>query len=235
MSDVSILVADVSRMTSIRDGVRLPGRMMHFTSGSLGSAMESIRAYRPRLVAIDAAFAGTPPGAAFVERVDALDVPGCAVRLIGQQDGRWVTVPRGGSPPVAPPKPATVVPPKPAIVVAPAPSLAVNTRRAPRFAVRNPIDAVVESGCARLVDLSVLGAQIVSQPALRPSQKIKIGLPDTGDLLNVIATVAWSTFELTTPAPRYRVGVEFTGAARQALEQYRLRHCAEQPSKIGTT
>ena len=141
MADVSIIVADTSRMTAIRDGVKLPGRCMHFNSGSLASAMESIRAYRPKIVAID---------------------------------------------------------------------------------------AVVDNAHASLIDISILGAQIVSVPALRPNQKIKIGLPDTDDILNVVASVAWSMFELSGE-PRYRVGIEFSGAAQQALEEYRLRHCADTP------
>jgi hypothetical protein len=97
--------------------------------------------------------------------------------------------------------------------------------------VRNPLDVVVENGSASLIDISVLGAQVVSGPALRPNQKIKIALPDTRDLLNVMAHVAWSTFEkpkLTTEA-YYRAGIEFTGAAQEALEDYRRRHCAEEP------
>ena len=62
------------------------------------------------------------------------------------------------------------------------------------------------------------------------NQKIKIALPDTGDMLHVLAQVAWSTFEKPHVADaQYRAGLEFTGAAQQALEDYRLRHCAEEP------
>ena len=46
-----------------------------------------------------------------------------------------------------------------------------------------------------------------------------------------IAHVAWSRFEkpmLVTDA-HYRAGIEFAGAAQQALENYRRRHCAEEP------
>jgi len=53
-SDTSIVVADPANLTAIRDGASLPGRVMLFASTSLGSAMESIRAYRPKIVAIDA-------------------------------------------------------------------------------------------------------------------------------------------------------------------------------------
>jgi PilZ domain-containing protein len=236
-SDVSIVVADVSRLAAIREGVRLPGRAMHFTSGSLASAMESVRAYRPKLVAIDALFAPTPPGVAFIERVDAMAIPGIAIRLIVQHEGRWVTTPREGVPMVAESPVVAVAAPRPVVAatsnatVVAADLAAASTRRVPRFLVRRPLDAVIESGSASLVDLSVLGAQIVSLPTLRPKQKIKVGLPDTDDLLTVIAHVAWSTFEMpqSDAQPHYRAGLEFTGAAQQALEEYRRRHCGDEP------
>ena len=232
-------------MPAIRDGMQLPVRAMHFTSGNLGSALESIRAYRPKVVAIDALFAQTPPGAAFVDRVEKLAIAGSDIRFVVQLEGRWVTAPRSGPGAVdlsAPPVPTVAAPPvgaapAPPVVAAPdravvaAQMAAVNTRRAPRFLVRDPLNAVVESGNAGLVDISVLGAQIVSQPALRPNQKIKISLPDTDDMLHVTAHVAWSTFERLklVSGAQYRAGIEFTDAAQQALEDYRRRHCTDEP------
>jgi hypothetical protein len=107
----------------------------------------------------------------------------------------------------------------------------LNTRRAPRFMVRNQLEALVESGRATVVDMSVLGAQIVSLPKLRPNQKIKLGLPDVDDVLNLVAQVAWSTFEQPPRGtePQYRAGIEFTDAAQRTLEDYRRRFCADQP------
>src|SRR5262249_55369201 len=117
-------------------------------------------------------------------------------------------------------------------IVRPAPPAEiVSTRRVPRFAVTDALDVTVESGCAHLVDISVLGAQLVSLPVLRPGQKIKVALPDTDDTLDLVAQVAWSLFERPQlqAEPHYRVGLEFTNAAKQALEGYRQRHCAAQP------
>jgi hypothetical protein len=49
-------------------------------------------------------------------------------------------------------------------------------------------------------------------------------------MLHVMAHVAWSTFEKPKLADaHYRAGMEFTGAAQEALEDYRRRHCADQP------
>ena len=57
-SDISIVIADVTRLPAIREGMPLGGRAMHFTGGNLGAALESVRMYQPKLVAIDALLAG---------------------------------------------------------------------------------------------------------------------------------------------------------------------------------
>lgn len=231
-SDFTIVVAEPARMPAIRAGLPVLGRAMHITSGNLPSAMESIKNFQPKLVAIDASFAQTLTGAAFIERVERLAIPDGEIRLIARIEGAWVTTSRRpGTGVVVSSAPAVVDAPLMAAPVTTARLAAVSTRRAPRFLVRNPLDVVVENGSASLIDISILGAQVVSGPALRPNQKIKIALPDTRDLLNVMTHVAWSTFEkpkLTSEA-YYRAGIEFTGAAQEALEDYRLRHCAEEP------
>src|SRR5437879_9521617 len=93
--DVSIIVADASRVAAIRDGTSLPGRVMTFASASLASAIESIKAYRPKVVAIDATFAQTPAGLTFIDRVGALAIPGSTILLVVEHDGRWATMPLG--------------------------------------------------------------------------------------------------------------------------------------------
>ncbi len=223
-------------MAAIRDTASLPGRMMPFPSASLGSAMESVRAYRPKVVAVDAALAQTPSGAAFLDRIEQLNIAK-SILLLVEHDGRWMTAPRGAD--------AQGVTPssgggrgsqasKPVVVAPAVRAEVVSTRRVPRFLVRDSLDVVVECGCAHLVDLSVLGAQLVSLPVLRPGQKLKVALPDTGDMLTVVAQVAWSLFEKPQiqAEPHYRVGLEFTDAAQVALEQYRRRHCGDQPTQF---
>ncbi|HJZ78583.1 MAG TPA: PilZ domain-containing protein [Vicinamibacterales bacterium] len=233
-NDVAIVIADPSFMSAIRETASIPGRMMPFGTNSLGSAMESVRAYRPKVVALDALVAQTPGGMTFLDRVEQLGIPKCKILLLVEHDGEWSTVPRKDAANLAPSRSAggsatQAAPTKP--VVALPPAEIVSTRRVPRFAVRDSLDVTVESGCAHLVDISVLGAQVVSLPVLRPGQKIKVSLPDTDDTLNVVAQVAWSLFERPQlqAEPHYRVGLEFTEAAQHALEGYRQRHCASQP------
>jgi len=229
-SNISIVIADPTRMPIIRERLRLPGQALHFTSGSLAPAIDNIRSYQPKLIAVDMLFAQTPSGMAFVARVEKAAAAESTIRFITCVDGKWVTVPRGPSAAVTAAAAAPVTSSGRPAIVSPAP-IVVNTRRAPRFLVKDPLNAVVENGTASLVDISVLGAQVVSHPALRPNQTIKIALPDIGEMLRVTAHVAWSTFEkpkLTVDA-YYRAGIEFTDAAQLSLEDYRLRHCAEDP------
>lgn len=237
-SDVSILVADAARLASIRESVPLPGRPMHFTSGNIGSAMSSIRAYRPKVIAVDARFAETPSGAAFLDQVDGLGIPGCKIVMVVGDDGQWSTMPRGSAggatngPQNAAVARALAAVSTTAVPVAPRVEVS-STRRAPRFLLRNPLNVAVEGGEASLVDLSVLGAQIVSCPILRPRQKLQLALPDANDTLEVAAQVAWSMFERPRlqVEPHYRVGLEFEGAAQKQLEDYRRRHCVDQQKR----
>ena len=219
-ADITVLIADPQRLAAIRDELRMPGRVLRFSSSNLPSVLESIRANQPGVVAVDALFAETAAGRAFVDRVDKLAIPSSEVRLVVRQNGSWATTPlgSGGAPAAAAPKTDVK-------------ATGLNTRRVPRYLVLDPLKAVLDSTNAGLIDISVMGAQVLSSPALRPNQKVKVALPDGGGSLRVGATIAWSLFEKPKYAtePHYRAGIEFTDAAQQALEDYRRRHCADQP------
>src|SRR2546425_4698246 len=199
-SEIAIVIADAVRLREIRQDSPFSCRVLHFTDSNLVSALESIRAHKPRLVAVESNFAHTTEGRAFVDLLHRLAVPGCEIHLISFVKGQWTT-----SAPDATPIP-----------VAASPVVCVNTRRVPRFPVLDPLAMVVDGKPTNLVDMSVMGAQVVSQPILRPNQKLKITLPDEGDeVLCLTAFVAWAAFEKphNAPAAQFRAGMEFTDAA----------------------
>jgi hypothetical protein len=207
-----------------------------FSSGNLFAAHETIQMHHPKVIAVEAAFAETPPGKEFLERVERLAIRGSAIQLVVRAQGRWETTPYIGQLAGAESQAAAVSAERP---VAPGPRLSAvaaqtkgaNTRRASRFKILESLNAVVESGQATLVNISTLGAQVVSQPALKPTQKIKIALPDADDLVRLTAHVAWATFEQPQAgtAPHYRAGLEFTDAAKEILEDYCRRNCSQDP------
>jgi PilZ domain len=239
---VSVLVADANRMTAVGGSIILPGRVLRFVSSNLSAALEGIRASKAGLLAVDAQFAATPEGQAFIERVQKLAIPGLEIRLVVRTGGAWTTTPLDGAQPAARDGAAALstAPASPgARTGAPAAAPAVdvkasglNTRRTPRFVVLDTLEATVDNGKACLVDVSVMGAQLLSTPPLRPNQILKIGLPDRENAVRVTARVAWALFEKPTHSPDayYRAGIEFTDGVKSTLEDYCKRHCAEDPT-----
>jgi hypothetical protein len=238
-SDLTVVIADVTRKAALASGFRLAGRILQFTNRDLSSALEAIRTHEPRMVAIDTVVAPTQQGQGFIKRIENLAVPGCAIRLIVRTEGVWTTAPLelpspnagASSAPIAPSAPSASASPSPlrsAIVAAP--QAGANTRRAPRFPILDALGAEVEGGQANLINISVLGAQVVSHPVLRPGQTVKIALPDADEVLRFTASVAWSTFEQTNHgAAVYRAGVAFNDATKEALEEYCRCYGAENP------
>jgi hypothetical protein len=236
-SNITVVIATTARMPLIQAASLFAGRVIRFTDIKLPAAFESIQLNHPRLIAIEAPLAQTPQGKAFLERVDKLGIRGSTIQLIVQTNGRWATAPYGVEPDGAPAMGAkSSVDHKTAgIVKAPAsvtaPVKGANTRRAHRFKVLDALNAVVENKQANLVNISILGAQVVSQPVLRPNDNVKILLPDENETVRVTAHVAWSAFEQGPQGVEtfYRAGMEFTDAAKEILEDYCRRHCDDLP------
>jgi hypothetical protein len=90
----------------------------------------------------------------------------------------------------------------------------VYSRRAPRYRVSS-MHAIIDGNPALVVDISMIGAQVISSSALRPNQRIRISLEDQGLRFN--AAVAWANFELPAEGPRYRAGIHFQDANATVL------------------
>lgn len=228
-SDLTIVVADVTRMAAIRSGLLLKGRVVQFTNFNLSSALEAIKSDEPKIVAIDALMVQTQQGQGFIKRVESLAKAGCAIRLIVRGTRAWTTTEHDVQPPTeeAPAGRVLAASGRSAVVAV---ATGTNTRRAPRFPMVDTLNAGVEGGQASLVNISVLGAQVVSLPVLRPGQTVKIALPDKNEMLRLTAHVAWSMFQQTKQGTvEYRAGVAFTDAAQETLDDYCRRYGAENP------
>jgi PilZ domain len=212
--EVTVLIADAPRIPSLRAEVPVPGSVLYFSDANLASALESIRAHHPKVVALESHFAEGAAGRAFIGRLRALSLTGSEIRLLGRANGAWSTAPLEGD-----------------VLVPRTQAAALNTRRAPRFLVRDPAPAVIDGVATNLIDISVLGAQVVSEPVLHPRQRIKVTIVEDEAVLRFFAHVAWSVYEKprAAPAPYYRAGMEFDQATEQALREFCRRHCAHDP------
>ncbi len=92
--------------------------------------------------------------------------------------------------------------------------------------MRAGVEIQVDGNPASVVDLSVVGAQVLSSTILRPNQKVRVSIPNEDFVMRFRGAIAWAKFELPEPTapPRYRAGVEFMDADATALESYCLRN-----------
>jgi len=100
-----------------------------------------------------------------------------------------------------------------------------GTRRATRHRVRSGVEIQVDGNPASVVDLSVVGVQVLSSTVLRPNQKVRISIPNDDFVMRFRGAIAWAKFELPKPndPPRYRAGVDFADADAAALDEFCLK------------
>ena len=101
-------------------------------------------------------------------------------------------------------------------------------RQARRLKMREGIEVVLDGSSSSLVDLSSIGAQILSPLALRPNRVVKLTLRGGESALAGKVRVMWARFEPQGPvAAQYRVGVKFTDVERNAVDDFMAKHGIE--------
>jgi hypothetical protein len=145
---------------------------------------------------------------------------GCEIRVVSHDSAYSRVSPR--RPPEGAPAPAAVAVAEAPAPAPPAPLDQRGTRRAPRFKMREAIEVTVDGNPAVLVDVSVIGAQVLSQTILKPNQRVRMSLPQNPRPIRFSAGVAWAAFEMPKgkPSPHYRAGLEFFDADREAVGEF---------------
>ena len=102
----------------------------------------------------------------------------------------------------------------------------VLARQVRRVPINDGVTVLLNGVASALVDLSPLGAQVVSPSAVYPNRSVRIVLPrDEGDL-SCKARIVWARIEQQQDetAVRYRAGLEFTEADKAAVQVFVTRH-----------
>jgi hypothetical protein len=182
-----------------------------FTDADALRGLQFIIERRPSVVFLDQGFAALPRGQALVNRMRAdPSLAACEIRVV-----------RRAIEPVAP---APVVAPAPS---PPGASLDTDgTRQAPRTTLATHVEALIDGRPVTLVDLSTVGAQVVSVTMLRPGQNVRFTLPVPGQPVRLAATVAWATFEMPGGKPHYRAGLKFQSGDHAAIDRFCAGHQA---------
>jgi hypothetical protein len=223
-----VLIAAADLLPSLKERTGdADGEVLTFTDADALRALEVITKRRPAVVALERVFAATPRGAALINRIKSDPSLGSSEIRIVAHDQEYVRVHARRTPePAAPSKAATAV----AAVPAPAtiqPLDFKGTRRAPRYRIAAEVEVLIDGNQALLIDLSSIGAQVMSPNVLRPTQRVRMSLFDEKGTVRFNATIAWANFEIPAKyGPRYRAGIEFLDAKAEAVDTYCARHKA---------
>jgi hypothetical protein len=224
----AVVIAATNLMPALRDRLAAEGELLTFADTEPIQALQTILEQRPGLIVLERLFAATPRGAALINRIKTDPQLGHAEVRVMSHTGDY-------SRQVA--KPSRVQSPAP-VGVADGPAVGLSdlpaesspqprldwqgTRRAPRFRARSGVEIQLDGNPAAVVDLSVVGAQVISPTILRPNQKVRVSIPNDDFVMRFRGSIAWAKFELPKPSdpPRYRAGVDFADADATALEHY---------------
>lgn len=216
-------------------------------------ALQAINENQPRIVVLERLFAATSRGAALINRIKTDPaLSAVEIRVLSPSGDYSRVVSRPAAPAVAasqpsPPEPASPSAPDLPAPETPAPATAAHaeeinvveeprpldwhgTRRVPRVRTRPGIEIQLDGNPVAVVDISTLGAQVLSQSMLRPDQRVRVTIPRDSGTLRFRGSIAWARFELPRradePGPHYRVGVEFLDGEAAALKDFCERNKA---------
>jgi hypothetical protein len=166
-------------------------------------------------VALDQRFAASARGAAFINRNKADPaLASCEIRVVDPDTsaGRDAT------------RPADETAAAPAAATAGAPDAVrrdpTETRRGERVVITKSVAVLIDGNPATLVNISVVGAQVLSPSLLRPNQHVRMSLVDEARPIRFNGVVAWAAFEMPKEGPRYRAGVNFYDAAPEMVARF---------------
>ena len=227
----AVVIAATNLMSALQERLSGEGELLAFADTEPIQALQAILEQRPSLIVLERLFAATPRGAALINRIKTDPQLGNAEVRVMSHTGdysRQVARPSKVDGPAAESGSGSGSSGITAVAPAEAATRPLDwhgTRRAPRYRVRPGVEIQVDGNPASVVDLSLVGVQVVSSTILRPNQKVRVSIPNEDFVMRFRGAVAWAKFELPKPndPPRYRAGVDFADADAAALDDFCLK------------
>jgi hypothetical protein len=217
VSSSIVLIGPSEALPALRERVDSGAELHTFTDQEALEALDHIIRTKPRIVALDDEFSATSRGTALINRIkDDPTLTDCEVRVVAHDTVLNRVAPRRSGKGIA------------VAVVAEPPAKALDqrgTRRAPRVRIRETVEVLVDGNAAQLIDLSAIGAQVLSTKMLKPNQRIRLTLPEGKSAIRCTGSIMWASFEMPKgQSPRYRAGIELSGTDPVAITGFADRH-----------
>jgi CheY-like chemotaxis protein len=198
-----VLIAPSDALPGLKERLDQNAEVQTFTDSEALEALDHIIRHKPSLIALQDDFSSTSRGTALINRIkDDPSLAGCEVRVLARDAAKSrVAVKRGGAAGGS----AVAVDEQPK-----APLDVKGTRRAPRIRIKDGVEVAVDGNPAALIDLSTVGAQVVSPTVLKPNQRVRVSIGEGKNAVKCNGAVAWAAFEMPKGMPtRYRAGIDF--------------------------
>jgi hypothetical protein len=230
----AVVIAASNMISPLRDQLAGEGELITFSDSEPIQALQAILERRPELIVLERLFAATPRGAALIKRIkNDPELAHAEIRVMSHTGDYTRQITRAGAavPPAATEMKAPAAPPS--VDVMPAAAAEViravdwhGTRRAPRVRVKKGVEIQLDGNAVTLVDVSSVGAQVLSATVLRPNQKVRVTIPRGTSSVRYRGAIAWAKFELPKPTapPVYRAGVEFLDADPAIVTDFAKLH-----------
>ena len=201
MSSRIVLIGPLDSLPALQERLDPKADVQTFTDAEALEALDHIIRNKPALVAMQDEFADSSRGQALINRIkDDAVLATVEVRVMGKNPAQnRVAVKRGS--------------PGGSAVVAVAEKLKSaldqkGTRRAARVPIKDGVEVAVDGNTAGLIDLSVVGAQVVSSTVLKPNQRVRVTMEN--GKVKCAGAVVWAAFEMPKGLPtRYRAGIDW--------------------------
>jgi hypothetical protein len=214
VSSSIVVIGPASALPSLRERLDSGAEMHTFTDTEAAEALAHIIRSKPRIVAVDHQFSATSGGTALINRIkDDPALLACELRVIEHDEP--VTNATGGT---ASGDAAASDQPRP-------PLDHPLIRKARRYQLQRGVEVLVDGYTAGLINMSPIGAQVLSARALRPNQRVRLVFSDEKGIVRCHGSIVWASFEMPPGEPtRYRAGISFNAADPDALRAYLERH-----------
>ncbi len=229
MFPIAVLIAAPELQAALRKRLSAEALdVLVFGDTEVLKALECITAKHPSLVVLERGFSTSARGIALVRRLKADATLEATTIQVETADEPLVLA--AAEPVVAPAIAEAVAPAAATVAVAApvaerAPTLDTGTRRAPRFQPDESLQVQVDGKRATVLDISTVGAKLLTSVAVRPNQRVRVSFADSAETIRCSATVVWASFEIPKDAgPQYRVGVDFVNADTTKLDVFIARH-----------
>jgi len=206
----TVVIATADVLPALQERVSsIGGEVLGFNETQAIPALEAVMRRKPGVVAFERMFAITPRGAALMNRIKSdPKLLKTEIRVIAH-DSDYARI-----------SPRQKTEAQKALDLR-------GTRRAPRFKMAERTAIAIDTHAGTILDLSTIGAMIVTTAGLKPGQELRIMLTDASGMIKFGAKVAWASFEIPpNSGPRYRAGIEFVDADAAGLDAFIQRHKA---------